>query len=74
MQIKMRMPMKLKMSTYTAGSDFVLAPGDVTDRFPDAEALRLIEKGYATLVEAEPERAIKVRPAAETRAPRGKRR
>jgi hypothetical protein len=74
MQIKMRMPMKLKMSSYTAGSDFALAPGDVTDRFPDAEALRLIEKGYATLVEAEPERTVKVQPAAETRAPRSKRR
>ena len=29
MQIKMRMPMKLKMSVHTAGSDFALAPGDV---------------------------------------------
>jgi hypothetical protein len=74
MKIQMRMPMKLKMSVYTAGTDFALAPGDVTDRFPDAEALRLIERGYATLVEEEPERAVKVRPVAETRpARKGKR-
>lgn len=74
MQIKMRMPMKLKMSVHTAGSDFALAPGDVTDRFPDQEALRLIERGYATLVEKKPERAVKVRADVETRATNGRRR
>lgn len=69
MQIKMRMPMKLKMSVYTAGSDFALAPGDVTDRFPDAEAIRLIERGYAVPVDDGPERAVKA-PAPETRVSR----
>lgn len=74
MQIKMRMPMKLKMSVYTAGSDYLLSPGDITDRFPEAEALRLIARGYATLVEDQPERAVKVPLSAETRPARGKRR
>jgi hypothetical protein len=74
MKIQMRMPMKLKMAVHTAGVNFALEPGEITDQFPDAEALRLIERGYATLVEDEPERAVKVRPAAETRpARKGKR-
>ena len=74
MQIKMRMPMKLRMQTYIAGSEYALQPGDVTDRFPDAEAIRLIERGYAVPVsEPETERAVK-QPAPETRVTRkGKR-
>lgn len=63
MKIRMRMPMKLKMSVYTAGAEFALAPGDVTERFSDAEAIRLIEKGYAVPVtERRVETAVK-RPA-----------
>lgn len=73
MKIQMRMPMKLKMSVYTAGADFMLSPGDITDRFPGAEAMRLVDRGYAILVEDEPERAVKVRPAAETRPKKVKR-
>ena len=69
MKIKMRMPMKLKMAVYTAGADYMLSPGDVTDRFPDAEALRLIERGYAVpFDEPKAERTVKRRPARETRA------
>ena len=74
MKIQMRMPMKLKMQTYIAGSEYALQPGDVTDRFPDAEAQRLIDRGYAVLVVNDGiERAVKP-DVAETRAPRrGKR-
>ena len=73
MQIKMRMPMKLKMQTYIAGSEYALQPGDVTDRFPDAEAIRLIERGYAVPVDDAPERAVR-EAAPETRVARkGKR-
>lgn len=65
--------MKLKMSVYTAGSEFSLQPGDVTDRFSDAEAIRLIERGYAVpFSEPKVERAVKPAPA-ETRARKGKR-
>lgn len=69
----MRMPMKLKMQTYIAGSEYALNPGDVTDRFPDAEAIRLIERGYAVPFD-EPlvERAVKSS-APEKRPARGKR-
>jgi hypothetical protein len=74
MKIQLRMPMKLKMSVHVAGADYAFKPGDVTDRFPNAEALRLIERGYAVPVPDDAEHAVKVRPAAETRpARRGKR-
>lgn len=39
--------MKLKMLVSYAGTDFSLSPGDVTDRFSDAEAKRLIKEGHA---------------------------
>lgn len=52
--------MKIKMTVSMAGVDFVLSPGEVTERFSDKEALRLVKAGYAVAV-AEPavERAVK---------------
>lgn len=52
--------MKIRMMTSVAGVDFVLAVGEVTTRFPEAEALRMIAAGYAVPV-TEPvlERAVK---------------
>lgn len=51
------------MKVHFAGSGFSFAPGDEVDR-PDAEAIRLIEKGYAVPVATVPvERAVK--PAAD---------
>ena len=52
--------MKIKMLVSMAGTDFVLDPGAETERFPEAEAIRLIEAGYAEPVDAaEIERATK---------------
>lgn len=45
--------MKVKMITSIAGRDFSFSPGDVTDRFSDAEALRFIAAGYCEEVKAE---------------------
>ena len=39
--------MKIKMLASFAGADFTLSPGDETDRFSKAEAVRMIEAGYA---------------------------
>lgn len=59
--------MKIKMLTSIAGADFSLSRGEETDRFPAAEAQRLIAAGYAEPV-AVPviERAV-VKPAREKR-------
>lgn len=63
--------MKLKMLTSMAGSDFALSPGDMTERFSDKEAVRLIEAGYAVPdPETKVERAVQA-PAPEKR--KGKR-
>jgi len=67
--------MKIKMRVSFAGAGFSASPGDEIER-PDVEAIRLIEKGYASPLSAVPvERAVH-EPAPETRAPakrRGKR-
>lgn len=63
--------MKIRATVHIAGAGFSLAPGDVTDRFPEAEALRLIAKNAAVLVDHAPavERAVEVPAvAAELRA------
>lgn len=39
--------MKIKLLVSFAGADFALDAGSETDRFPDAEAIRMIEAGYA---------------------------
>lgn len=52
--------MKIKMLVSIAGVDFALDVGAETDRFADAEAIRLIEAGFAQpVVEPEIERAVK---------------
>jgi hypothetical protein len=55
--------MKIRMLVAIAGADFALAEGDETERFPDAEAVRLCERGYAVPVaEKAVERAVKKAP------------
>lgn len=39
--------MKIVMTTSMVGADFALSVGDETERFGSAEAIRLIEAGYA---------------------------
>ncbi|MGE8143056.1 hypothetical protein ACQKOE_13860 [Novosphingobium sp. NPDC080210] len=39
--------MKIKMLVSMAGADFALDAGQETERFGDAEALRLVNAGYA---------------------------
>lgn len=60
--------MKIKMTIGLAGTDFSLAPNEETSRFPEKEAKRLIEAGYAVPVADSParEKAVK-KPAAEKR-------
>jgi hypothetical protein len=59
--------MKIRMLTGLSGLEYSLSPGDEQD-FPNDEALRLVEAGYAVpVVEAKVERAIKKAPAKETR-------
>ncbi|MEF2549996.1 hypothetical protein VQ042_01285 [Aurantimonas sp. A2-1-M11] len=59
--------MKIKMTTSMAGVAFALSPGDETEQFGDAEAIRLIEAGYAVPVaEDVTEKAVR-RPVKEKR-------
>jgi hypothetical protein len=53
--------MKIKMLVSLAGEDFAVMPGQVVDR-EDGEAIRLIERGYAVPIVAEPEKAVKRAP------------
>lgn len=59
--------MKIRMLASIAGADFALSPGDETERFSEAEAIRLIEAGSAVpLAGDKTERAVAA-PAPETR-------
>jgi len=59
--------MKIKMQIGLAGPEYSLSPGDERE-FPDVEAIRLIEAGFAVPVAAEKrETATKKTPAKETR-------
>lgn len=58
--------MKIKLLVSFAGVNFALDAGTETDRFSDAEAVRMIEAGYA-----EPVASVDVEKAA--RKPREKR-
>lgn len=58
--------MNIRMTTSLAGPSYVLSPGDEKD-FPEAEAIRLIEAGYAVPVGPEKETANKRQPAKEKR-------
>ncbi len=65
--------MKIKLTTSMVGSGFTLNKGEETDVFSDADAVRLIEAGFAVpVIEAKIERAVSPAPAIETRTPRKK--
>lgn len=52
--------MKIRMLTSFAGADFTVSANEETERFSDAEAVRMIEAGYAVPVdEQKGERATK---------------
>ncbi|GCA51784.1 hypothetical protein KGO5_04241 [Sinorhizobium sp. KGO-5] len=58
--------MKIRMLVGLAGSEYSIGPGDERE-FPDKEAIRLIDAGYAVPVaEEKTERAV-AQPAAERR-------
>lgn len=61
--------MRIRALVHIAGHGFSLAPGDTTDQFPEAEAMRLVAKNAAVLVDAAPavETAVDQPPAMETR-------
>lgn len=59
--------MKIRMLTSFAGADFSLSVNEETERFSEAEAVRMIEAGFAVPTErGKGERAVKV-PAPEKR-------
>lgn len=59
--------MKIRMLTSFAGTDFTVSANEETERFSEAEAVRMIEAGYAVPVAApKVERAVKM-PAPEKR-------
>lgn len=58
---------RIRMLVGISGMDFSLSPGDETERFSRAEAIRLIESGQAAPV-AEPKVEKAVRKAPERRA------
>lgn len=65
--------MRLRMLTSIAGAGFSFGPGEETERFDAAEAMRLVAAGYAELVTEQPiERAVSNH-APERRAGRKKR-
>jgi hypothetical protein len=52
--------MRLRMLTGIAGADFVVNPGEETERFSGDEATRLVAAGYAVPVSDEiVERAVR---------------
>lgn len=62
--------MKIRVLVHVAGEGFALTPGEETDRFSDDEAMRLVKKNAAVLVDPQPaiETAVEVpHPATETR-------
>lgn len=60
--------MRIKMLVSLAGADFALSPGEETERFPDAEAVRLVEAGFAVPVTVKATETATKKPAPETRA------
>lgn len=61
--------MKIKMLVGLAGNEYSLSPGDERE-FPDKEAIRLIDAGYAVPVAEGIERAV-VQSAPERRGKKG---
>lgn len=58
--------MRIRMRTGLSGPDYSLIPGDERD-FPDKEAIRLIEAGYAVPVASVEVETTALEPEAETR-------
>lgn len=52
--------MKIKMLVSMAGVGFALSPGEVTERFGDEEAARLVLADYAVVIAGEAETAVQV--------------
>ncbi len=52
--------MKVRMLVSMAGVDFALSPGDVTERFGDEEATRLVQADYAVVIAAGAETTVQV--------------
>jgi len=52
--------MKIRMLVSMAGVDFALAPGELTERFGDEEAVRLVQADYAVVITGEAETAARV--------------
>lgn len=46
--------MLIRMISHIAGADFDIPAGGVTDRFPDSEAIRMIEAGMAVPADGSP--------------------
>ncbi|WP_455918847.1 hypothetical protein [Ensifer canadensis] len=63
--------MRIKMLVGLAGNEYSLAPGDERD-FPDGEAIRLVEAGYAVPAVAEKTEQAVVQPVPERRTKKGK--
>lgn len=59
--------MKVRMLTALTGPTYSLTVGDEAD-FPDDEAIRLVEAGFAAPVEKAKSETAAKKPAAETRA------
>ncbi|WP_296584236.1 hypothetical protein [Xanthobacter sp.] len=59
--------MKVRMLVSMAGVDFALSPGDVTERFGDEEATRLVQADYAVVIAAGAETTVQV-PMGEVRS------
>lgn len=51
--------MRIRMLTCYAGADFTVNANEETERFSDAEAVRMIENGTAVPVAPKIERAVK---------------
>ena len=58
--------MKIRMRVSVAGADFALSPGEVTERFDDAEAARLVQADYAVVVIDSTVETATIPPPAET--------
>lgn len=62
--------MKIRMLTSLAGLDYALSPGEVTERFGDEEAVRLVQADYAVVIAGDSEAAVQA-PAGEARSEDG---
>lgn len=52
--------MKIRMLVSVAGVDFALAPGEVTERFGDEDAVRLVQADFAVVIAGDTEAAVQV--------------